>query len=330
MPWQPSIRRLRPSTIMRQVGRHQSFNHFGDEVMKFSRCSEGAIAGCPIWGTVAELEDAGGRDGVMVHSARTGGTYFIGNTAIELLKSCDDRKKVLLTSWLVEQRRLGDDRPDVTDTTLDAVTHRRPHSVPDRADNLLRYLDMKTDFLGTELFFKQETLYEALAWTASRRSGELTTLAEYAKAQGWIEFNEAGYLLKLKPLGYARLAALDSTGSAPSQAFVAIWFDMPLATAYEEGIAPAIRDAGYEPIWIDQKDHNNKIDDEIIAEIRRSRFLVADFTQGDAGARGGVYYEAGFAHGLNLPVIFTCRADAIEKVHFRYPPIQPYCLGNHR
>ena len=33
-----------------------------------------------------------------------------------------------------------------------------------------------------------------------------------------------------------------------------------------------------EPVRIDQKERLNKIDDEIIAEIRRSRFLVADFT----------------------------------------------------
>ena len=46
----------------------------------------------------------------------------------------------------------------------------------------------------------------------------------------------------------------------------------------------------------------DKIDDEIIGEIRRSRFLVADFTHGDKGARGSVYYEAGFAYGLGLPV----------------------------
>ena len=55
-----------------------------------------------------------------------------------------------------------------------------------------------------------------------------------------------------------------------------------------------------------------------------SRFLVADFTQGETGPRGGVYYEAGFAHGLNIQVIFTCRKDALEKVHFdtrQYPHI---------
>ena len=29
-----------------------------------------------------------------------------------------------------------------------------------------------------------------------------------------------------------------------------------------------------------------------------------------------MYYEAGFAHGLDLPVIFTCRDDAVETLHF--------------
>ena len=44
--------------------------------------------------------------------------------------------------------------------------------------------------------------------------------------------------------------------------------------------------------------------------------MVADFTQGKTGARGGVYYEAGFAHGLGIPVIFTCRNESLDKVHF--------------
>ena len=87
-------------------------------------------------------------------------------------------------------------------------------------------------------------------------------------------------------------------------------------TPYEQGIKPAIEAAGYTSMRIDKKEHSNKIDDEIIAEIRRSRFLVADFTHGDNGARGGVYYEAGFAHGLNLPVIFSCREDMFDKLHF--------------
>jgi hypothetical protein len=55
--------------------------------------------------------------------------------------------------------------------------------------------------------------------------------------------------------------------------------------------------------------------DQIIAKIRESRFVVADFT----GNRGGVYYEAGFALGLNLPIFTLCGQDHLsgeEKVHF--------------
>ncbi len=111
---------------------------------------------------------------------------------------------------------------------------------------------------------------------------------------------------------------LQSEENAPdsSQSFIAMWFHESMAEAFEKGIKPAVEDAGYEPLRIDRKEHINKIDDEIIAEIRRSRFLVADFTHGEDGARGGVYYEAGFAHGLGIPVIFTCREDAVDTLHF--------------
>lgn len=95
-----------------------------------------------------------------------------------------------------------------------------------------------------------------------------------------------------------------------------MWFDDTMASTYADGIEPSVRAAGYEPLRIDRKHHINKIEDEIIAEIRRSKFLVADFTHGEDGARGSVYYEAGFAHGLNIPVFLTCRKDFIKTLHF--------------
>ena len=84
--------------------------------------------------------------------------------------------------------------------------------------------------------------------------------------------------------------------------------------AYESGIEPAVKDAGFTPIRIDQKEHNNEIPDEIIAEIRDCEFMVADFT----GQRAGVYYEAGFAMGLGRKVIWCCRKDEIDSglLHF--------------
>ena len=50
----------------------------------------------------------------------------------------------------------------------------------------------------------------------------------------------------------------------------------------------------------------------MIAQIRSASFVVADFT----GHRGGVYFEAGFALGLDLPVIWTCKKDDMKDLHF--------------
>ena len=96
------------------------------------------------------------------------------------------------------------------------------------------------------------------------------------------------------------------------QCFVAMWFDDSMIDVFSSAICGGIVAAGYKPIRIDNKEHNNRIDDEIVAEIRNSKFSVADFT----GQRGGVYFEAGFALGLGRSVIWLCRKDEMEKLHF--------------
>ena len=153
-----------------------------------------------------------------------------------------------------------------------------------------------------------------MAWSESTERNEVTFLREYLVEQGWIQGNNS-YQYSVTVDGHRRIADV-KTNSDSTQAFVAMWFDDGMEAAYRQGIVPAIDSAGYKPMRIDQKPDVNKIDDEIIAEIRRSRFLVADFTQEEDGARGGVYFEAGFALGLGIPVIYTCREDVIDKIHF--------------
>ena len=153
------------------------------------------------------------------------------------------------------------------------------------------------------------------AWSESTNIDEVKFLLDYCCKQDWIEQrSESCYWLTVE--GYKYLDKIEGVPINSSQVFVAMWFDESMEEAWKNGFKVGIEDAGYEPIRIDKSKFNDKIDDKIIAEIRRSRFVVADFTQGDDGARGGVYYEAGFAHGLNIPVIFTCRAEKMKHVHF--------------
>lgn len=284
---------------------------------------------CPIWGTRA---DHFARDGdrLRVESPRAGGKYVVSGTAQELLKAADDQQRARLTTWLVKQRALGDEWPWVASSTLAEVKNGSGSTVADRADGVLRFLASRTELLGARVRFRLEAwpqehddltvvYFGLLAHSECVGENDLDFLLDYLKGRGFIRrdgINNAEQACTLTVAGYSRMAELEGVQSSSKRAFVAMWFDDSMDEAWQQGFRVAIQDAGYEPVRIDQMEHVNKVDDEIVAEIRRSRFLVADFTHGDEGARGGVYYEAGFAHGLNIPVIFCCRKAEFEQVHF--------------
>lgn len=96
-----------------------------------------------------------------------------------------------------------------------------------------------------------------------------------------------------------------------------MWFggetDKAAMDAIFEAICRACEAAGYRnPIRSDSEQNNDFIMDKILGDIRRSPFVIADFT----GNRHGVYIEAGFARGREKPVIHTCRSDHFENAHF--------------
>lgn len=285
---------------------------------------------CAIWNTIASFDGPGNRDGAYFNSLRAGGRYFISRRAqvsLEDTARYNDRFKARLTTWLVDQRRYGVTCPEIFPDTLEKAEQFRSLTIYTRADRLLRFIGDQTENIGDYCKFLSPLPTMAIAWSESIGTSEVDYLIDYLREKGWIAEKPVNpvlmsYLITVN--GHARLAELNKTFTDSSQAFVAMWFDPSMEPVWREGMEPAIRDAGYEPLRIDLKPHANKIDDEIIAEIRRSRFIVADFTHGKKGARGSVYYEDGFAHGLNTQVIFTCRKDMLDDIHFdtrQYPHI---------
>jgi len=111
--------------------------------------------------------------------------------------------------------------------------------------------------------------------------------------RGWIEIEEI------------------SKSRQTKQAFMAMWFDASMEKAYKK-VLEAMNTLGIKLMRIDKKQYNEEISGEILKEIKNSRFLIADIT----GQRNGVYFEAGFAMGLQIPVIWTCKKDDFKNVHF--------------
>jgi nucleoside 2-deoxyribosyltransferase len=284
---------------------------------------------CPIWKTSAKIESADGADRKRVVSRRAGGAYEITRQAEVNLQSIDAQGRARLTTWLVDQRRLGDHSPQITLNTLAQLNATPPLSVHERAIRLLSYLERVQEFVGAKISIDMEDQLGGLsesgedfaAHCESVNPSELSFLTDQLALEGFITKSGntlTGPLCQITMDGYRYIAEHSSKAQSSKNAFVAMWFGAGMRRIYEEAIEPGILDAGYLAVRIDRKEHNNKIDDEIVAEIRRARFVIADFTHGTDGMRGGVYYEAGFARGLGLQVISTCDQRLLEnnEIHF--------------
>jgi hypothetical protein len=268
---------------------------------------------CPICGNgeAKELRPSDAFDGSECDCPRCG-RYSITGTAVATwgASGASPRQVANASGWIREHQGVRIGSEDIQ--SLLAV---EPPSVAERADRLLVAIAQEFPDLGHifQIAYRAPVLL-GTSWSAG--SDEVVYLLnEYlAEAAGFLK-NQGivgAFLGSITPRGYARLQEIQHSRVASNIGFCAMWFDPTVKTVWTDAIEPAIRNAGYDAKRIDSHEHNNRIDDEILAMIRRSKFVVADFT----GQRGGVYFEAGFALGLGLPVVWTCSEEALKEVHF--------------
>ena len=299
---------------------------------------------CPIWGEPYEavgLWRPETRTYEVSRSPRAGNGYKIDEVVLNSsVRSLAPDEMERLATWLVDQRIQEVGIPEITQATIDYVKQKRSLQVHERAERLLTHLARRSTSAGQILDIGIEgdrnsfggwvkgsspTTWAAMAWTESSQWEEIRFFTEYLAEQGWIAVTSGDEWVQVKVTieGYSHIADV-AVSRDLSQAFVAMWFSDEMKEPYEKGIKPAIEQLGYDPLKIDDKPDVDKIDDEIIGEIRKSRFLVADFTHGAKGPRGGVYYEAGFAYGLGLPVIRSCHKDIIDRNELHFDVRQYY------
>ena len=283
---------------------------------------------CPLTGESAEITD-GAFDGWTVTGPYTDGPYRIARSVIEQIRALPPSIKAKVVSWVIDRRRAGETDPLITSQTIQDVLGRGDLTYDQRLTRFFLFLKKSGFALGKTIRISGivdadylATVGRLSAWMEVEKPGDVMYILRAIVSEGLLSDDGNGFRLTAE--GIRRLDMISSTSAGSNQAFVAMWFAPEMDAAYDEGFEPAILDNGYRALRIDKKEHSNKIDDEIISEIRRSRFIVADFTCGLLHSneriigvpRGGVYYEAGFAQGLNIDVIWTVRNDCIDHVHF--------------
>ncbi len=238
------------------------------------------------------------------------GEYLIVGTAIAILKgnTLTDRQKANISGWLNENQRYT-----IFSYSLDNLQNIRIPSFEQRADKILLTLEKITEYAGE--YKPMDKSWISWGWCLNQR--ELAEFIEFLEKAvhriSSVNYDSKGIkAYKITANGWQYLEDLKKINTDSQQGFVAIWFTDEMQKIYESTISEGILYAGYRPHKVDLREHNEKIDDEIIAQIRRSRFVLADFT----GQRGGVYFEAGFGKGLGIEVFWSCRKDEIDKLHF--------------
>jgi len=116
--------------------------------------------------------------------------------------------------------------------------------------------------------------------------------------------------------GLEYLESIDQKNSNSNKIFLAFKFGENKETFEEikRFIENDIEDIKFQAVIVNQDttEHNEKISDKIIAELKGARMIVADFS----AHSHNVYFEAGYAMGMNIPVIWTCHTEHLEDMAF--------------
>lgn len=276
---------------------------------------------CPLCGGAAAFRMASGSPGPLigVECRRCGHYRISAEDAVALVeaRSGDGSPSAFpseglhtVSGYIREMTVLGHGNMRLRPESIGAMVAAGPRAVPARADRLLLNLAALSRFAGDRLELDY-TFDHVLSYSA--HGGETAFLMDHLVASGLVD-REPGVhsVVALSVQGWGRVETLRSPGRAYKQAFVAMSFEDDILPIYDTAIAPAIREAGFDPFVIAEHESTGQIDDQILFELNRSRFVIAEFT----GHRPNVYFEAGYALGRGLPVIWTCREDQIDEAHF--------------
>ena len=289
------------------------------------------------------------RSKYVINSLRAGGDYCITQPAESMLirreNPIDNNIRARLTTILIKKRASGEEWPLVNRELIEKAARAESLSIDERAMRLLLLMSaiISADHDAVQLA-NSKVCALAMAYSESPNWEALRYILKHLVDKGWVGQPtvmtvDDTMAYNITHAGHARIDELNTlqsvdgipspsgahsrvddhtAGTDSAHAFVAMWLDCSMNDVYNHAIEPAIKDAGYDPVRINNIHFTNPITEEIEAQIRRSRFIVADVTHGDDGARGGVYLEAGRALGQYIPVIFT--AERGTEPHFDISP----------
>jgi nucleoside 2-deoxyribosyltransferase len=253
----------------------------------------------------------------ITYSCARCGKFTITRTAEGMAEKKDLGPK--LSAWIRDRFELKMDIPEINSNSLTEIEKTLPDYNPsDKQLLFLKSIARKSKYPGDSVSLLPKFDYP-LAWASAQE--EFLFYIRYLIERGLLAhtveeegkgFDDMSVDVEVSADGWEYLEQHEKRAVELSQVFVAMSFSESMKTVWKQAIKPAITEAGFKAYRIDTELHIDRIDAKIIAEIKNSLFVVADVTE----QKHGVYFEAGYAIGKNLPVIWCVRKDDLANVHF--------------
>lgn len=190
-----------------------------------------------------------------------------------------------------------------------------PSNVAEKVNRALLNLSIKYRNVGDIINWSHGSEFRLLFCDTKNQVKEAHSIKNFMRGLEYLDGDPGSGTGTISYKGWAKIDELNTNKVEINQGFIAISFS-PDAEPIMEVFKDAIDEAGYIPMVISEKEHNNQIVPEIFYEIKRSKFVVVDVTYPNYGA----YYEAGYGQALKKQIIVCCRKDEFDnpdsKPHF--------------
>ena len=247
--------------------------------------------------------------------------YFLHSFETDLIPDKLNFYKV--SSWIYEQNNSFDTTPEIDQNKFEDLLNMSGKKIKDKFDSLMTYLQkfpegsVPPQRLSVVCWAKDNN---ELSELYQKAIDERYINGKVARARGGISQISSFEGMTFNGIEYVE--KLEEPNKNSKQVFAAFYFSDEIKEIFDNQVRQAVEECGlsYKRISSSTAPHDTTINDEIIAMIKSSRIVIADFTD----HRNSVYFEAGYALGMKLPLIWTCRSDHADKLSFdtrQYPHI---------
>ncbi|MDD5052965.1 MAG: hypothetical protein PHO27_09580 [Sulfuricurvum sp.] len=237
------------------------------------------------------------------------GKYKISGTAQAVIEYKAPNSK--LSSWISEQHKVfKEDIPYIDSTKLDAILNQRGKTIREKFECFMRTMlyindmNLKADMFN-HCYIKDKNELEQLIEKAIKENYFKAPPKTPEKLAAHFPFPSSYNFYGLTFEGREYIESLNEPNKNSNKIFIAFWFNDDMKKVFDDVVIPRINETEFRAERVSSKttSHDQYISDDIIGKIKSSRAVVADCT----GNRTAVYYEAGFAMGMKIPVFWTCK-----------------------